>query len=121
MMCSRVGNWNQLIPKFREWGLTSSPTEIKSFKALASTSPTSTPPSLLVSIHLVRRQRDLLGKEDPITFTGRVDTDIVFGIGGMRAEWLNDESVEGTSSRLDLLGFTSFTLDPSSSLFPFLV
>jgi hypothetical protein len=69
----------------------------------------------------VTEQKDLLGKEDPITFTGRVDTDIVLGIGGMRAEWLNDKSVEGTSGALDLLGFTSFTLDPSSSLFPFLV
>lgn len=88
---------------------------------MASTSPTSTPPSLLVSVPLVRLEMDLLGKEDPITFTGRVDTDIVLGIGGMRAERLNDESVEGTSGALNLLGFTSFTLDPSSSLFPFLV
>lgn len=69
----------------------------------------------------VTEQKDLLGKEDPITFTGRVDTDVVLGIGGMRAEWLNDKSVEGTSGALNLLGFTSFTLDPSSSLLPFLV
>ena len=69
----------------------------------------------------VTKQKDLLGKEDPITFTSRVDTDIVLGIGGMRAERLNNKSVEGTSGRLDLLGFPSFTLDPSSSLFPFLV
>ena len=109
------------IRKFGYGGLTSSPTEIKSFKALASTSPTSTPPSLLVSISHAIRNRDILGEEDPVTFTGRVDTDVVLGVGGMRAEWLNDESVEGTSGRLDLLGFTSFTLDPSSSLFPFLV
>ena len=102
-------------------GLTSSPTEIKSFKALASTSPTSTPPSLLVSISLARKERGVLGEEDPVTFTGRVDTDIVLGVGGMRTERLDDECVEGTGSTLDFLWLTSPSLDPRSSLFPFLV
>ena len=88
---------------------------------MASTSPTSTPPSLVISTVPDSHTTDILGKEDPVTFTGRVDTDIVLGVGGMRTERLDDERVEGTGSTLDFLWLTSPSLDPRSSLFPFLV
>jgi hypothetical protein len=39
----------------------------------------------------------------------------------MGAERLNDEGVECTGGRLDLLGFTSLGLDPLASLFPLFV
>ena len=63
----------------------------------------------------------LLGEQDPITFSSRVDTDVVLGVGGVRTERLNDECVESTSGRFNSLGFTSTSFNPRSSLFPFLV
>jgi hypothetical protein len=95
---------------------------IKSFKALASTSPTSTPPSLPGQPPFKHvNEFDLLGEKDPVTFSCRVDTDVVLGVGGVRTERLNNEGVEGTSGRLDSLGLSCAGLDPRTSLLPLLV
>jgi hypothetical protein len=64
---------------------------------------------------------DLLGEKDPVTFSCRVDTNVVLGVGGVRTERLNNEGVEGTSGRLDSLGLSSTGLDPRTSLLPLLV
>jgi hypothetical protein len=64
---------------------------------------------------------DSLGEQNPVTLADRVDADIVFRVGGVRGERLNDESVEGTGGVLDLLGLAGALLDPGTGLFPALV
>lgn len=63
----------------------------------------------------------LLGEKDPVTLSCRVDTDVVLGVGGVWGEGLDDERVERSRGLLDCLGLAGTSLNPSSSLFPFLV
>jgi hypothetical protein len=63
----------------------------------------------------------LLGEENPVSFTRRVDTDVVLGVSRVRRKRLEDESVQGTSGRFDLDWLAGLGLDPSASLLPFLV
>ena len=44
----------------------------------------------------------LVGEENGVVFTGRVDADVVFGGGWMGEERLEDEGHKGTRDRLDL-------------------
>ena len=41
-------------------------------------------------------------EEDGVALAGRVDADVVFGVGGVREEGLNNKVVEGTGDGLDL-------------------
>lgn len=45
----------------------------------------------------------LVCEEDLVSLTLGVDTDIIFGVGGMREEGLNNEVVQGASDGLDLI------------------
>lgn len=47
----------------------------------------------------------LMGEEDTVTFTLGVNTDVIFGVGGVRKEGLDNEVVQGTSNGLDLKFF----------------
>ena len=67
------------------------------------------------------QKRHSLGEENPVSLSGRVDTDVVLGISRVRRERLDDESVEGSSGRFDLDWLASLGLDPSASFLPFLV
>lgn len=53
-----------------------------------------------------------VGEEDPVTFTGRVDADIVFGFLRMGQEWFEDEGVQGTGDLFDLTRLAGEVLDP---------
>jgi hypothetical protein len=63
----------------------------------------------------------LVGEQDPVTLSGRVDADVVLGVGRVRGEGLNDEGVKGTGGLLDSDGLSSSLLDPSASGLPLLV
>lgn len=63
----------------------------------------------------------LVGEEDPVTLSGRVDTDVVLGVGRVGREWLDDKGVEGTGGLFDRDGLARTRLDPGSSLLPLLV
>jgi len=43
-----------------------------------------------------------VGEKDNVSLTNRVDADVVFRVGRMGAERFDDESVESSSSLLDL-------------------
>lgn len=62
-----------------------------------------------------------VGEQDPVTFSRRVDADVVLGVSRVREERLDDERVEGSSDLLDLDGFTGSRCDPVSSDFVLLV
>lgn len=51
----------------------------------------------------------LMGKEDRISLTSRGDADIVLGVGWMGEERLNNEVVEGSGDRFDLMNIASVT------------
>ena len=51
----------------------------------------------------------------------RVDVNVVFGVGGMRYEWLDKEMSQNTLYSLDLLSLASAGLYPSTSFRPRLV
>lgn len=53
-----------------------------------------------------------VGEEDPVTFTGRVDADIVFGFLRMGQEWFEDEGVQGTGNLFHLTRLAGKVLDP---------
>jgi hypothetical protein len=44
----------------------------------------------------------LVGEEDGVALAARVDADVVFGLGGVREEGLNDEGRERASDVFDL-------------------
>jgi hypothetical protein len=67
------------------------------------------------------RSLSSLGEEDPVTLTGRVDADIVLGLGRVGAERLDDESVEGTGGLLNGDRLAGTLLDPGASGLPGLV
>ena len=55
-----------------------------------------------LSINISDVDSTLVGEEDLISLSGRVDTDVVLGIGRVRKERLDDEGVEGSDGLLDL-------------------
>jgi hypothetical protein len=55
-----------------------------------------------------------MGEQDPITFTRRVDTDVVLGLLGMREERLEDERVECSRDLFNLTRLSGTLLDPFS-------
>lgn len=62
-----------------------------------------------------------LCKEDPVTLAGGVDANIVFGLGRVRSERLNDEGVESTGGLLNGHRLACTPLDPFASDLPILV
>jgi hypothetical protein len=104
--------------------LTLPSTGINNFLALASTSPTSTPPSLRFTrtaqsvrhphqpIFSQRANPNSLGEQDPISLSGRIHTDVVLGILGVGQERLEDERVQGSRGLFDRARLARLFLDP---------
>ena len=62
-----------------------------------------------------------MGEENPVTLTDGVDVDVVFGVLGMRHEWLDQELPQDTINSLNTLGLASPLLDPGTGFGPGLV
>lgn len=53
-------------------------------------------------VYIANIDTSFVGEEDGVAFTGRVDTDVVFGVGRMGEERLDDEVVQGACDGFDL-------------------
>lgn len=62
-----------------------------------------------------------MGEEDLVSVSGRVDADVVLGVGRVREEGLDDEGVERSSRLLHLNGLASSGRNPLLDLLPALV
>ena len=62
-----------------------------------------------------------VSEENPVSLSGRVDTNVVLGVSRVRRERLDDEGVKGTSGGFDCHWLAGLGLDPSASLLPLLV
>lgn len=55
-----------------------------------------------LGVHVANLDSSLVGEENDISLSDRVDADIELGVGGVGQERLDDETREGTSDRFDL-------------------
>src|SRR5271154_6291949 len=98
-------------------------TGMRIFSAFASTSPTSTPPSWVKRIQ--SPCRTLAPSIQPASgvayVSDGVDVDVVFGVGWVRHEWLDQELSEVACDRLYLLLFACSCCNPSLGFGPGLV
>lgn len=60
-----------------------------------------------LSINVSDVDSTLVGEEDLVSLSGRVDTDVILGVSRVGKEGLDDEGVEGSDGLLDLLMFSN--------------
>jgi len=72
-------------------------------------------------IDIAHIDTSLLSEKDPVAITDGVDVDILFGIGRVRHERLDQELSENSGHSLDLLLLAGFGLNPLSGFGPCLV
>ena len=98
---------------------------MSSFSALASTSPTSTPPSCVKRIQSPWNEKISVDKqEDPgnsAYLANGVDVDVIFSLLGVGNKGLNEELPQKALDGLDLLLLAGTRSNPLSGLWPCLV